>query len=180
MVVNPFDFQRIFLVGLRCVGKSTVGRLLAERLGWLHADTDDLVEQFTGRSIAGIFADESEQRFRDLESQALSRCCERDRLVVSTGGGIVLSEGNRELLKNHGWTVWLTASVETLQSRMTADPTTPLRRPALSSQAGLSELVTTAQVRESLYLQVAQFTVSTEGISPAGVVSAILAACGKC
>jgi shikimate kinase len=141
----------IYLVGLRGTGKSTVGARLAGTLGWDHIDTDDLVE----RELAPL-----------------------RRVVVSTGGGIVLDPSNRRILAQR-WTVWLTATPSTLHARLLADPSTARRRPALTTLAGADELTKLAAERELLYREVAKLVLDTGSLSPEQAVSAILAACGN-
>src|SRR3954469_714912 len=92
------DPQSIALVGLSGVGKSSVGRLLAARLGWPLLDTDALIAETAGRTVAQIFAESGEPRFRDLEAAPLQRAFSAIPCVVSTGGGIVLRSENRALL----------------------------------------------------------------------------------
>ena len=98
---------RLFLIGYRGTGKSTVGPLLAAALGWQFLDADEHVERLARRTIAEIFAAEGEQGFRDLESAALAELCQGDGRVIATGGGVVLREFNRELLSTAGFVAWL-------------------------------------------------------------------------
>src|SRR5262249_36412301 len=93
------DRQSLALIGLSGVGKSSVGQLLAQRLGLPLYDTDALIVQSEARTIAQIFAEAGEERFRDLESAALQRALSNTPCVVSTGGGIVLRPENRALLR---------------------------------------------------------------------------------
>src|SRR5678815_5101650 len=106
--------ERIFLIGYRGTGKTTVGRLLATELGWDFADCDDAVEASAGQSVAEIFADEGEEGFRAREAEALLELCGRARIVLATGGGAVLSSTNRELLRAGGFAIWLTAHPQTI------------------------------------------------------------------
>jgi len=99
------DPQSIALVGLSGVGKSSVGRRLAARLGWPLLDTDALIAEAAGRTVAQIFADAGEPRFRDLEAAALQRAFSISPCVVSTGGGIVLRPENRALLRLYAFVV---------------------------------------------------------------------------
>src|SRR5262245_13627410 len=112
------------LIGYRGSGKTAVARLLAARLAWTWVDTDVEVELRAGKSIAAIFADAGEPRFRDLEAQVIGEVAERDRLVLALGGGAVLRPETRDLLKRSAKTVWLTASPDTLWARIQADATT--------------------------------------------------------
>ena len=108
----------IFLVGYRGTGKTTIGRILAERLGWAFADVDDRIELVAGRSIKDIFATEGEPGFRDREAAALAELCARSGCVVATGGGAILREANRAVLRANGFVVWLTAAPETVWERL--------------------------------------------------------------
>ncbi len=171
--------QNIILVGYRCTGKTTVGRLLAERLARPFADADDLVEARAGRSIKDIFASESEAGFRDRESAALKELCSQSAGIISTGGGAVLRESNRALLKTSGFVVWLTAAPETVWDRLQTDPTTAARRPNLTATGGEAEVRALIAARDPLYRDVAHFTVASDALSPEGVVEAVLKAWTK-
>ena len=99
--------SHILLIGFMGAGKSTVGRLLADDQGLEFIDLDAVVEAAEGRSVRSIFEDEGESRFRALETSALASLSARDSAVVACGGGIVLSEANRALLKRLGTVVYL-------------------------------------------------------------------------
>jgi shikimate kinase len=167
---------RILLVGYRGTGKSTVGRSLAAALNWCFVDCDEEVERLAGQSIADIFAQEGEEGFREREAAVLRSVCQRPDCVIATGGGIILRESNRLLLRQAGWVVWLRAEPETILRRLHADPTTPARRPALTKQSGLAEICTLLVQRTPLYAAVADHVVDTDHLSPSAVVAAILTA----
>ncbi len=167
---------RILLVGYRGTGKSTVGRSLAAALNWSFVDCDEEVERLAGRSIAEIFAQEGEEGFRERESAVLRSICHREECVIATGGGVVLRESNRLLLREAGWVVWLRAEPETILSRLQRDPSTPSRRPALTGQGGLGEICTLLVQRTPLYAAVADHVLDTDHLSPPALVAAILTA----
>jgi shikimate kinase len=169
----------LFLIGYRCTGKSTVGRLLAGRLGRPFLDTDDLVEARAGCSIAELFARSGEAAFRDLEEAALADACYPPGGVVATGGGVVLREANRRRLRESGFVAWLTADAETISARLAGDPASAGRRPALTV-GGRAEVEALARQRELLYRECAHLAVETAGQSPEAVASAILAAWTIC
>jgi shikimate kinase len=169
---------RVFLVGYRGTGKSTVGPLLAAALGWEFADADDYIEAAAGKSIADIFATEGEAGFRDREAAVLAELCQEDRRVIATGGGAVLRPLNRELLRTAGYVAWLVASPEAAWYRLQADPSTAVRRPALTT-GGLEEVANLMATREPLYRQTAHAAFPTDGRSPQDVAAAILAACKR-
>jgi len=166
--------RNILLVGYRCTGKTTVGRRLAQQLGWPFVDVDDHIEAGAGRSVAEIFAAESETGFRDRESTALAELCARSGYVIATGGGAVLREPNRRLLKANGLVVWLTAAPETLWKRMQGDPTTAARRPNLTAGGGWDEVRALVAAREALYRDVADFVRNGDSLSPDEIAAAIL------
>jgi shikimate kinase len=168
--------ERIYLVGYRGSGKTTVGRLLADALGWSFVDADDVIEARAGQSIAAIFSAEGEAGFREREAANLRDLSSRDRYVIATGGGVVLRADNRQLLRATGHCVWLTGEPATLSRRLEGDPTTRARRPALTALPGPAEVERLLREREPFYREVAHSVVATETQSPEAVVSAILSA----
>ena len=164
---------RLFLIGYRGSGKTTVARLLAERLGWNWLDADVVLEARYGRTIRQIFAEEGEAGFRDKEEVLLAELCQLPDHVIATGGGIILRQANRERLRQAGRVVWLTADPATLWQRSQGDPTTAERRPALTS-GGLTEIEQVLRHREPLYRACADWVVSTVNQSPEDVAAWIL------
>lgn len=167
---------RIFLIGYRGTGKSTVGQALASRLGWRFLDADAELEADAQTSITQIFATEGESGFRDRESAMLGQLAILSQTVIATGGGVILRPANRERLHTHGFTVWLTATPETCWERMQTDPTTGQRRPNLTTMGGLEEVRNLLAIREPLYRAVAHATFDTEADSPETLAAAILEA----
>jgi shikimate kinase len=165
----------LFLIGYRGSGKTTVGRIVAERLGWSFVDADTVLESRYRQTIRAIFAAEGEAGFREKEAAVLTDLCTRTETVIATGGGIVLRAGNRELLKQHGFVAWLTAEPATLLERIEGDPTTLERRPALSV-GGRAEIEQLLAVREPLYRACADVVVPVGALSPEQAADAILAA----
>ncbi len=151
------DSQSIALVGLSGVGKSSVGQLLAARLGWPLLDTDALIAETVGRTVAQIFADSGEPRFRDLESAALQRAFSIAPCVVSTGGGIVLRPDNRALLRSLAFVVWLDAPTETLVARLHAHDEA---RPLIGGADPVARLDALRAARAGLYAEVAHARVN--------------------
>ncbi len=167
---------RLYLIGPRGSGKSTVGPLLAARLGWKFTDADEALEASAGRSIADIFAAEGEAGFREREADLLGDLARQDRHVIACGGGVVLKSANRQLLRTTGHCVWLTGDTKTLCRRLDCDPATASRRPALTELPVQAEVERLVREREPFYREVAHLTVATDGRSPADIVSAILSA----
>jgi shikimate kinase len=165
----------VFLMGYRGTGKTTVARLLAERLEYDWVDADDQVERLAGKSIAAIFADQGEQAFRDLEAHVVADLCSRRRLVVALGGGAVLREANRAAICQAGPVVWLTAGVDTIARRMGADRSTTSRRPNLTRAGVMAEIETVLTQREPIYRACATFEVDTDTKTPAEIADLVLA-----
>jgi len=154
--------DNLFLIGYRCTGKSSVGRLLGTALGRSFVDTDSLVVSESGMSIRQIVDSRGWQSFRRLEYTVLQQVCTVDRRVVATGGGIVLDTDNVRLMKKNGRIIWLRASSETIKARMIQDQASEAIRPALSSTDSISEIKETLAKREPLYKYAMDFSVNTE------------------
>lgn len=166
--------MNIVLIGYRATGKSTIARLLAHHLGWNWVDLDVEIERQAGKSIAQIFAEDGEAVFRDWESQVVAEFCRRSRWVIAAGGGAPLREENRKAMRAGGKVIWLTASPETIHRRMSTDPTTGQRRPNLTSQGGLEEIIHLLGKREPIYRETADWVVDTEGKAPEAIAAEIL------
>ncbi len=170
---------RIVLVGLRGTGKSTVGRLLAERLARPFLDTDERIQQHSGRTIREIFDTLGEPAFRALERVALEHALAAPAGVISTGGGVVLSGLNRALLRERACCVWLQAPVEVLVERLQADPHTAAARPSLTAKELPREIEQLAAEREPLYAEVARLTLHVAARTPQQVVRDLLEALAR-
>jgi shikimate kinase len=167
----------VYLIGYRGCGKSAVGACLAKKLGWGFVDTDQMVEETIGTSIAQCFATEGEAAFRAHESRALEAVAGRgeagEPLVVATGGGIVLSKGNVARMRASGTVVWLDAPVETLRARIKAIPGT---RPALQGSSSVDEVESVLALRRPLYTAAAEEQVGVEGLAVEDVADRVLQA----
>lgn len=172
----PPSRRGLALVGYRATGKTTVGRLLADRLGWQFADADHEVEARAGRSIASIWAEEGEAAFRDLEEQAVADLAGEPLTVLATGGGAVLREANRRALRSIGFVAWLTADAETLTRRLSRETGRPNARPALTASGTLDEVAEVLAARTPLYRDVSDLEVDTVGRSSHEVAQAVLRA----
>ena len=155
------NVERIVLIGLRCSGKTSVGELVAERLGWEFLDADDELVKRAGRSIKEIFETDGEPAFRALEKETLADLCERENLVLATGGGAVLDPDNVKVMKRNALVVHLDAPAETLFRRMQRDPVTGQQRPALTDLDGRAEMAAVAQRRAPLYEAARDIVVDT-------------------
>ncbi len=150
--------DNLVLVGLMGAGKTTVGRQLAQILKWPFLDTDQVLEERCGADIPWIFDIEGEAGFRRRETEVLADLSGRAQLVIATGGGIVLAEQNRAMLRQCGMVVYLAADVEQLFARVAHDTHRPLLQVA-DPRAVLRKLLLE---REPLYREVASLVISAD------------------
>jgi shikimate kinase len=146
----------ILLVGYRGSGKTTIGKRLADRLWQDFVDIDQRIVAKAGKSIKAIFETDGEPRFRDIETEALKEVCQLQEMVISLGGGTILREENRAIIKASGHKViYLKCTPEELHKRIQADPETAATRPALTALGGnLEEVQSMLAIREPLYREV--------------------------
>ena len=163
----------VLLAGMMGSGKSAVGGILARRLGWRFIDTDREIEASARASVAQIFANEGEPRFRERERDAL-RALPASGAVVALGGGAVVEAGNREILAAKGTLVWLDASPEALAARTGADSGRPLLA-GLDREGRIARLRDLAAARRPAYAQAA-LRIDTDGRTPREVAEAVLQA----
>lgn len=162
--------ESIFLIGPMGAGKSTVGRLVAEKLGYQFVDSDHEIEARTGASIPMIFDIEGESGFRDREEQMIEELSLRKRVVLATGGGVVEREVNRQCLRSRGFVVYLKSPVESLIQRTRHDRNRPLLQKD-DPEKVLAELM---ERREPWYVEMADLTVETQQMSVHKVVKQIV------
>jgi shikimate kinase len=165
----------IYLIGYRGVGKTSVARALAAKIGWPWIDADAVLEERAGKTIRRIFEEEGEASFRDRESLVLTDLAERRECIVATGGGAVLRPENRETLKK-GFTIWLTAPAEVIGRRLRIDPSTSERRPNLA-QGGMAEIESLLAIREPLYRECADVIVDSSIDEPDAIAQRIFHEC---
>jgi shikimate kinase len=166
--------MNLVLIGYRATGKTTLARLLAERLGWDWIDADVEIERRAGKSIARMFAEDGEPAFRDLEAQVIADLCRRERLVVGAGGGAPLRPESRQAMRQSGTVVWLKALAPTIHARMSGDATTAARRPSLTDKDPLTEIEHLLARREPAYREAAHWAIDTEGRTPADLAAEII------
>lgn len=167
--------DNIYLVGLMGAGKTTVGKMLARQTGKAFFDSDQEIKNKTGVSISHIFEVEGESGFRMRESTALRELTRLNNIVLATGGGAVLSEENRAMLKRNGTVVYLRASAEDLWARTRHDKSRPLLQ-TRDPHAKLAELFAE---RDPFYRDVADIVVDTSKQSVNSLVRHILQLLGK-
>lgn len=147
----------IFLVGMMGAGKTTVGKLLAQQLGKAFIDSDDEIQRRTGVTITHIFDVEGEAGFRQREMNVIQDLVRLDNIVLATGGGVILSEQNRDTLHRNGVVVYLKSAVHDLWQRTRHDRS----RPLLQTDDPRNRLKELYEQRDPLYTQVADLVMPT-------------------
>jgi len=168
--------DRVVLIGLRCSGKTTVGRAVAGKLGWDFVDADEELVRRAGRTIADIFAADGEPAFRALEKEALADLCGRRNVVIATGGGAVLDPENVRVMREGGLVVHLDAPTDVLWERMQTDPATGEQRPALTDLEGRAEMEAVGGKRAALYEAARHVRIDTEELDAESAARAIVEA----
>jgi shikimate kinase len=166
------DDAPIFLIGFMASGKTTVGRLLAERLDWLFVDLDKVIEDGASTTVAGIFAAEGEDGFRKRETEALLEVAQRRKVVVATGGGAPCREENIEAMLAAGRVFWLDVSAGEAVKRAGKASGRPLLDGAADPVAAARKLLT---ARAPFYAR-AHARIETEGCGAEEVVDGLLKA----
>lgn len=162
------EFRNIALTGFMATGKSTVGRELAMMLGWIFVDTDDEIATHEGLSVQQIFEMKGEEVFRKIEEEVMQKVTSHEKCVISCGGGAILSERNRLLLRESSYTIWLYNSIETTIERNRSK-----FRPLLSCSNPLEKAIRLYKEREHLYSGTCDYSVCTENLTPKGVAKAL-------
>jgi shikimate kinase len=160
--------KNIFLVGFMGAGKSTVGRILARKLGWRYCDADKVIETKCGKTVSEIFSSDGELRFRDLESETIESLAGKERQVVATGGGAVMRGENMRAMKRGGVTVYLKAPMGVIWERIRHSKARPLLDVDNPFEAASGLLQ-----KRIPYYEAADITVDTEGLTPEEAASEI-------
>jgi shikimate kinase len=165
--------MNIVLIGYRGTGKSTVGKLVAQRLGYQVVSTDAEIVKRAGTTIPEIVQQYGWEPFRDRETEVCRDVGTKDRLVVDTGGGAILREENVQALKTNGRLVWLTAEVKTIARRIGGDD----QRPSLTgTKSFVDEIEEVLQQRHPKYQAAADHVIRTDDLSPAEIAERIISA----
>jgi len=172
----PQTIRTIVLTGFMGAGKSTVGPLLAQTLGWDFLDADTAIETKAGMTIVEVFMRHGEESFRALEAEAIREHADRTKLVLALGGGALEAEGTRTLLATHkhACLIFLDAPLEVLVTRCMEQPGAA-ERPVLANREGLVQRFNTRLP----YYREAHLIIATEGLSPDEVVAKIMNAVEK-
>jgi shikimate kinase len=157
--------MNLILIGYRCSGKTSVGKIVAGHTGMSFYDTDDLIEKSTGRTIDDIVAKEGWDKFRKIEKAVIMKASEFKNAVIATGGGVVTSEENVKNLKKNGYVVWLAGNPEALMKRMEKDNKEGHARPSLTGSGSLEELGKVLEIRVPLYFAAADVVIMTDTLS---------------
>jgi len=157
------------LIGLMGCGKTSIGKLLSKELGLKLVDLDHYIVEKAGKTIPEIFAEQGEEGFRDLESEALAEVIGQP-VVLSTGGGAVMRAENRALMEAHAPVIWLKSSLEFLANRIQGDK----NRPLIVGRDALTTLQQLAEIRYPYYTQCADYILHRGKLNKAASLKAVL------
>jgi shikimate kinase len=161
----------IVLIGFMGSGKTSIGRIVAQRLGFQFVDTDAVIVERAGMQVAEIFERHGEAWFREQETATLRSLSILNRAVISTGGGVVTREENHALLRELGFVVWLTASEDVIFERVSRNT----KRPLLQTPNPRTTVQELLEKRRGLYEAVAQFTLDTTTLAHETTASTLIA-----
>ena len=161
--------SNIILTGFMGTGKSTLGRLLAERIGYEFIDTDDQIEKQINQTITELFRTQGEAAFRKLESELVEELAQKKGLVIATGGGLVLNPKNVSALSKTGQIICLTASSEEILARVSKQKNV---RPLLQEEDPQAKIMKLLHQREAVYKQFPQLSTSKQ--TPEQLVNKLL------
>jgi shikimate kinase len=175
-MANPKPAQNcnIVLIGYRAVGKTTVGTLLAQRLGRPLIDLDAILEQEAGETIADLVRREGWPEFRRREKAMVKRFAARSGQILATGGGVVLDPENIAQLRAGGKLVWLKASAATIKARLHRDLQQTANRPGLTASGTLAEVDEVLTAREPLYQAAATVSLAVDTLPAAAVAQRLV------
>ncbi len=166
--------MNIVLIGFRGTGKSTVGKLLANRLERDFIDSDKYIEDSTGKTIKRIFEEEGEEGFRKIETDVITKLSRMDNKIISAGGGVILKEDNVKNLKSNGFLVLLEATPKIIHNRIIQDEKTTQQRPSLTDKTPLDEIKHLLEQRKVPYKNAADYTINTSYVACEDIVNEII------
>ena len=162
--------NNIFLVGLMGSGKTTIGKIIAKKLNYKFIDSDALIEEKTGVKVPLIFEYEGEAGFRKRETKILSEIIKMNSIVLATGGGIILSKTNRQMLSKSSIVIYLNATIKELVKRLANDKGRPLIQ-NVDKETKLRELI---DRRGTLYESIADHIIQTKDKRASEIASEII------
>jgi shikimate kinase len=165
----------LVLVGYRGTGKSTVGRLVAARAGRDFVEVDECIVARAGKTIRAIFEEDGEPAFRDIEEAVVrDLTTKHPGAVLGTGGGTILRESNRRMLRSFGLVAWLRADIAELARRLEADAITRETRPSLTNKGTVEEIAEVLAFRTPYYEEVAHVVIDAQDGGPDELAGRIL------
>lgn len=153
--------MNIVLTGYRCCGKTSTGKVIAQKLGMDFMDTDEIIVEKSGSSIDKIVSVSGWEYFRKIEAETVKGLSSCDNIVISTGGGVVTNNENIVNLKKNGFIVWLYAGIDIIKKRLAGDINTDINRPSLTGINPVDEIITVLEQREPLYRTAGDISVDT-------------------
>ncbi len=175
-MTDPLSFEfimKIFLIGYRCTGKTTLGKILAHRLNFNFSDTDRLIEQNLGFTIPEIIETQGWKKFRQIEKQILLNTKKEKNMVIATGGGIIINTHNQQFIKKNGLCIWLDADIKIIMDRMNTDNKKGTLRPALTDKNLFEETDEMLKKRDPLYRKTAHIRIDTSFNTPEEILNII-------
>jgi shikimate kinase len=169
-----FQKEKIILTGYRATGKSSIGKILADMLGFGFIDTDETIEKRQGETITEMVGRGGWDLFRRKEENLLLELARSRNKVIASGGGSVMHERAWSKLRQDALVVWLTADIKTICRRLAADGDTEDQRPPLTEMGTMDEIAMVLSQRQSLYEKSSDITIDTEGKKPEEVAEIIL------
>jgi shikimate kinase len=166
--------MNIVLIGYRCSGKTSSGKIIAKKTGRRFIDIDAMIEQRSGSSIEEIIAVKGWKHFRGLEKEVIKEISGMDNLVIATGGGVVIDEDNVMNLKKNGFVVWLKAGIDILKERIERDEVSGITRPSLTGRDTMDEVEAVLASRNPLYKKAGDLVIETDKISIREVANLII------
>jgi len=165
--------MKIFFIGYRGTGKTTIGKLLAHRLDFNFMDTDQLIEQLLESTIMEIIKTQGWDKFRQIEKQTLLNTTKKEHTIIATGGGIIIDHGNQQFMNQNGFCIWLDADINTILLRLQTDHINNRLRPALTQKSLLAETSEMLKKRNPLYQNTAHIRIDTSFHTPEEIVNII-------
>lgn len=166
--------MNIVLIGYRCCGKTSAGRLVAEKLDRHFIDTDEMIIKKAGCSIDEIVSNKGWHHFREIEKDVIKDVSSMGNLVIATGGGVVVNEENIQNLRSNGFIIWLYADIPTISKRLNEDIKTSANRPSLTGDNPSDEIKKVLEQRNPLYKDASDIAVDTTHTSVKEVADLIV------